>query len=412
MKEDYKQKPSGIWFIEFMGPCGERRRVSTGIKTARQSFRSLPPDVRQVLDAKRREIVLGVDPASQKVQARSKPAGALTMRDLFDRCEKTCWHPSQAKSQATIRSNLKILAPLIGHESPADMTYSRLEELVAELKARGYAPGTVKRKVDMVSKALRMATIWTDPKTGRPLLAYKPAMPAMRITNMKDRVVSRLEEKAVLNAIEQRRQDEPGRQWFRFNVLIHFLADVGARLGEATNTGPRALTVDGRPFESGHTYTGDEQAFVTFERYRTKNDKPRTVPLTARVWRGLLSLLPHLGRGKDGEWLFFPMTHGTAWYMWDGIREDVRKAGFDLDDVTLHTWRHTCLTRLAQGGMDILRLKTWAGHSDIKITAERYTHLAPGDLLAGVNILAPQPQAAPPIPAPAPAPRAMEAVLN
>lgn len=379
-----KQKPSGIWLVEFEGENGERRRVSTGVKTAPQ--KTAPPEAR----VKARDIVLGI---AQPIQAAPRKTlqgdGRVTMRDLFGRCEKTVWHPDNAKSQGTIRSNIKALTPLIGDVAIQDVTYSRLEDLVAELKAKGYAPATVKRKMDMVSKALRMATKWSDDK-GRPLLPYKPTMPEIRVSNVKDRVVSPLEETALFNAVELRRQAEPGRQWFRLRGLLEFLLDTGARLGEAMMTGPTSITVNGQLMDLGHRYDGTEQAFVTWERYRTKNDKPRTVPLTGKAWRALLALVDHLGRDKEGRWLFFPMTSGTAWYMFDQAREDVKKqTGMDMSDVTIHTLRHTCLTRLAQGGMDVLRLKEWAGHSDIKITAERYTHLKPSDLLGGLAILNP-----------------------
>jgi integrase len=362
-----KQKPSGIWFVEFEGDGGERRRVSTNTRD------------KQIAREKMRDIVLGLDkPAPQSRSGDSR----LTMSDLFDRAQKTVWAPGEAKSQATIRSNIKILEPLIGSVAVADMNYTRLEDLALELKAKGYAPATIKRKMDMISKALRMATIWTDER-GRPLLAAKPKMPTIRVSNLKDRVLERHEEVAVFNAIEQRRQDEPGRQWFRFASLIRFLLDTGARLGEALNTGPEALST-----RQGHR-------FVTFARYRTKNDKPRTVPLTPAAAEALDALMPHLGRLDDGSLGFFPMSNGTAWYMWDNIREDLKKAGLNIDDVTLHTLRHTALTRLAQGGMGLLQLQKWAGHSDPKITADRYTHLQPGDLLGGLDILSSNPSLVP-----------------
>jgi hypothetical protein len=37
--------------------------------------------------------------------------------------------------------------------------------------------------------------------------------------------------------------------------------------------------------------------------------------------------------------------------------------------------------------MDLARLQQWLGHSDPKITAERYLHLIPSDLVAGLAIL-------------------------
>ncbi len=356
-----KTKPSGIHYWEFTDETGNRRRVSTNTRD-KEKARKMGKD-----------IVMGISPQTATVKS-GIATGSLTMQALFDRAEKTVWAPSEVKSQRTVRSNLKILGSLIGDVPVTDMTYTRLEKLVDELKAEGYAPGTIKRKMDMVSKALRMATIWTDEKTNRPLLASKPPMPSIRVANSKDRILERAEELAVFNAIEKRRQEEPGRQWFRFAGLVRFLLDTGARLSEALGTGPDQIMTRG------------DRAYVTFERYRTKNDKPRSVPLTPAVVEILKGLQPHIAKWEGG-WSYFPLNQGTAWYMWDNIREDVKAAGFNIDDVTLHTLRHTCLTRLAQGGMGLLQLQKWAGHSDPKITAERYVHLSPDDLDFGISIL-------------------------
>lgn len=359
---ELKRKPSGVFYIDLRGQG--LGRVSLGTRD------------RAVAVEKRRDIVLGVEPIKKDEPSRYRGSGP-TMRELFDRAEMTVW--KEAKSLATIRSNVKILGGLIGDEPVQAMTYTRLEKLIQELEAMGYAPATVKRKLDAVSKVLRMATKWTGPD-GRPLLASKPSMPTIKVNNMKDRVLSLAEEEQVFAAIEQRRQDEPQRQWRRFATLIRFLLDTGARLGEALMTGPDDITRLDRP--------EGEVRLVTFARYRTKSDKPRSVPLTGAAWNGLLGLHNDLGRRKgEDKWLYFPLNEGTAWYMWSNIRDDLAALGFDISDVTLHTLRHTCLTRLAQGGMELLRLQKWAGHSDPKITAERYVHLRADDLVAGLDIL-------------------------
>lgn len=70
---------------------------------------------------------------------------------------------------------------------------------------------------------------------------------------------------------------------------------------------------------------------VTFARYRTKNDKPRSIPLT-----GLNDLAPDLGvEKKTGRPIYFPLKQATAWYMWTNIRDDLAALGFDIQDVTL-----------------------------------------------------------------------------
>jgi integrase len=299
------------------------------------------------------------------------------MKELLDRAEMTVWRES--KSQATVRSNVKILTGLIGQETVDEMTYTRLERLVEELRTLGYAPGTIKRKLDAVSKVLRMATKWTDAE-GRPLLASKPTMPRIKVDNLKDRVLSFAEEEAVFAAIEKRRQEEPQRQWRRYADLVRFLLDTGARLGEALGIGPDDIS-------SVPTLSGPVR-LVTFGRYRTKNDKPRSVPLTKSADAALERRAEDLGRRRgEDKFLYFPLNEGTAWYMWSNIRDDLAALGMDIADVTLHTLRHTCLTRLAQGGMELLRLQKWAGHSDPKITAERYVHLRVDDLVSGVDIL-------------------------
>jgi len=369
----FRQKPNGMWLVDYEDGTGARRRVSTGIKTA--PTRTAPPDVK----AAGRDIVLGLraptTPTAAAPKAR-KEDGRLTMSGLFDKCEATVWHPDNARAQATIRSNLKYLRERIGDVAVEDMTFSRLEQLVAEMKASGAMPATIKRKLDMVSKALRMATMWSD-EQGRPLLSYKPPMPTVVVNNLKDRTISRAEEEAIFVAIEKRRQTEPARQWRKFAALIRFLFATGGRLGESLILGPHSVK----------EMAG--QSYVTFPRYRTKSGKPRTVPLTPDAIEALGGLMQDLTLDKaTGEWRFFAFTSTTAWYMFSNIRDDVKaETGLDLSDVTLHTVRHTTLTRLAQGGMGLAQLQQWAGHSDPKITAERYVHLMPSDLVGGLSIL-------------------------
>lgn len=57
-----------------------------------------------------------------------------------------------------------------------------------------------------------------------------------------------------------------------------------------------------------------------------------------------------------------------------------------LNDVGLHTLRHTCCSRLVQGGMPLVHVKEWMGHKSIQTTM-RYAHLAPTDLVQGLQLL-------------------------
>jgi site-specific recombinase XerD len=57
-----------------------------------------------------------------------------------------------------------------------------------------------------------------------------------------------------------------------------------------------------------------------------------------------------------------------------------------LPGVSLHTLRHTFISRLVQAGRPLPEVAALAGHRDIKMTL-RYAHLAPSHLLAGIQAL-------------------------
>ncbi len=52
------------------------------------------------------------------------------------------------------------------------------------------------------------------------------------------------------------------------------------------------------------------------------------------------------------------------------------RSGAEIKDVTWHTPRHTCASRLAMGGVDLKTVQELMGHKTIAMTA-RYAHLAP-----------------------------------
>jgi site-specific recombinase XerD len=130
---------------------------------------------------------------------------------------------------------------LIGAEAVEDMTFTRLERLVQDMKAKGYQPATVKRKLAMLARALKMATMWTDEK-GQPLLRYKPPLPFIKVENLKERIITPTEESTLFAALEKRRQLEPGRQWFAFRVFLTVVWDTGGRLSEVLGLGPKHIT--------------------------------------------------------------------------------------------------------------------------------------------------------------------------
>ena len=316
-----KQKASGVYFVEFW-VGDDRRRLSCNTRDRKRAD----------------EVAAVIFEGNDTPKLKTVPAkpGQVTMAQLFDRCQATIWRPDKVKSQATIRSTIKILNTLIGKELVVEMTKKRLERLVEQLEAMEYAPGTIERKLASVGAALTRATE-EEYANGTPWLIARPKLPSIVVNNFQDRVLQDHEEKAVMAAIQVRVANEPWRDlvWMRYATLIHFLLDTGCRLSE----GLKLVTdrVDERVMPNGETKT-----FCTFPRYTgTKNGKPRQVILTTALAENMKAWTAIFGRNDH----YFPLNAGAAWYMWDQIRRDCKAAGVDIDDVKLHTLRHTCLIR-------------------------------------------------------------------
>lgn len=369
------QKPSGVWAVDYVSPSGERCRVSTGTRDKTEARR------------KATLIMAGERPAAEARSytpppSTSTPLG-ITLCALFRRVENAREGWALSKSQATIRSNLKIMRDLEidlpdGRRVPfrdilvTEVTKGVLRGLVQELEGRGYAPATVKRKLDMVSKALTLAAEWD-------IIPGRPTMPRMATSkNARDRVVTEREEMAIFEAISARHAAAPSADWVRFGHLVAFLLDTGCRKGEAENLRREWITeVNGR-----HR--------LTIPGWATKNGKPRTIPLTLRI----VDALPYLTtNGVEASspaprgLMLFPYRGGFIWYRWQGIVADLKELGFDLSDVVIHSFRHTTLTRLSERGLPIEKVADWAGHSNVQITMSVYRHAEAAGLDVGADLL-------------------------
>jgi integrase len=312
----------------------------------------------------------------------STPLG-VTVCALFRRVENAREGWALSKSQATIRSNLKIMRELEidlpdGRRVPfrdilaTEVTKGVLRGLVHELEARGYAPATVKRKLDMVSKALSLAAEWD-------IIPGRPTMPKLGgAKNTRTRVVSEREEDAIFEAIAARHAANPSADWVRFGYLIAFLLDTGCRKGEAENLRREWIT------------EVNDRHRLTIPGWATKNGKPRTIPLTPRIVDALPYLTANGVEAVDPAprgLLLFPYRGGFIWYRWQGVVADLKARGLDLSDVVVHSFRHTTLTRLSERGLPIEKLADWAGHGDIKVTWGTYRHAEASSLDVGADLL-------------------------
>ena len=142
--------------------------------------------------------------------------------------------------------------------------------------------------------------------------------------------------------------------------LCMFLVDTGCRLGEAL----------------GLIWNDIQEHRVSF--WITKSGRSRTIPLTRRAEDAV-----HIDAGgRKGP--FAMLTAVQVRSIWNEAKAEV---GLGQDSqVVPHILRHTCASRLVQGGIDIRRVQMWLGHQTLQMTM-RYAHLATNDLDSCLNVL-------------------------
>lgn len=381
-------KPNGIHFLDVQIPdptTGELKRARVSCETRDMSeARRQKADWLAGVHPKHPAQGGVIAPKGQEPSRNRRPnhKDGMTLVRWLELCEDSLWRG--CKAEATIRSNIKILSDVIdGDLMLRDVASTHVTAIMAALEERhDYAPASLKKLMGSLSAALQYATEQDDPETGLAYLKVKPRFPKIVVRNKRDRVLSEVEERALFECIDKRINDEPSRPWRQMGLLLTVMIDTGFRVGEALSLGPSSIRT--KRWIDRTTQQPVEATYLGVERYHTKTDKPREVPATERVKR-LLTTLNALA--IKGRWFPWRSGSGGPGYLFRNLKEDMEEQGFDLSDVVLHTMRHTCATRLAVGGMDLLGLRDWLGHSDIKITADRYVHLMSSHLYQGAAIL-------------------------
>ncbi|MCP5007613.1 MAG: tyrosine-type recombinase/integrase [Planctomycetes bacterium] len=116
---------------------------------------------------------------------------------------------------------------------------------------------------------------------------------------------------------------------------------------------------------------------------RTKNGKPKTVPLSNTA----LSILKKKTLRSLKNGLVFFSANGTKisrHNLGRAFRNALDKAG--IEDFRFHDLRHIFATRLVQRGEDIYKVAMLMGHKDIRMT-QRYAHHCPDSLRDCVKVL-------------------------
>lgn len=267
----------------------------------------------------------------------------VSLKTLLTRYVDIIWEPGSHKYNVTAFV-LELDEILLGCEFNV-FTDEMIDRLIGALRKRGNSNATINRKMAALSKLLRKAYKMGD-------VHSLPEFKRQKERAGRIRFLEPDEEARLFAAISSR-----NKLYARFCI---FLIDTGARLGEGT----------------GLRWADIQNQRVTF--WITKGGRSRSVPLTSRA----LAAIKASDKTKRGPFVDIDQQHFRA--EWNRAKEEVGLGGDS--DVVPHVLRHTCASRLVQGGVDLRRVQTWLGHQTLQMTM-RYAHLASHDLDMCVPIL-------------------------
>ena len=109
-----------------------------------------------------------------------------------------------------------------------------------------------------------------------------------------------------------------------------------------------------------------QDGYITF--LKTKNGKPRRIPLSGTL-AAVLAEQPQLT-----AWVFTNARTGRPYVgVASSFKRALERAKITTGDVTIHTLRHTALSRMIEAGYDDYTVMEISGHSSTRMLA-RYTH--------------------------------------
>jgi len=326
----------GRWHIDYYTPNGARRRkLVDGSKTdAERELRRL----RGAIDA------------GEFVDAHTSPTFAQFSVMFMER------HGSKKLSYAKNSRVLERLKEFFGTTKIARITADHIEQY--RLKRRSepderdgksaLADTTINREVEVLRAMFSKAVAWGK-------LAKNPARAVEDYAedNKRERYLETVEVRKLLRAAK--------RSYSEFlRPAIYLALETGTRKSELLGL----LWSDVR-FESSEILLRD-----------TKSGEPRHVPMSRRA-RWCLSKLA--ARNPLATWVF--ESEGK-----NGAKAPIRdtKTAWNtaltrakIEDFHWHDLRHTFASHFAMKGGNLYALATILGHSNPKITIDRYAHLSP-----------------------------------
>jgi len=250
------------------------------------------------------------------------------------------------------------IIPKLGAVPLASIDRTMLRQWVAEMSAKGLAPATVVKTVQLTSKALAAAA---DER----LIARNPAerLPLPRVEVEEMRFLTPPDVATLAGSIDP-----------RYRVWALTAAYSGLRFGELAGLRRGRVDLMRRRLDvfeivvevRGKHYVGPP---------KTRAGK-RAVPIPSFM----VDELAAWTAGKEPDELVFPAPEGGPLRA-SGFRRRVWQPAVETAGVAPlrpHDLRHTAVALWIAAGASAKEIAVWAGHSSVATVLDRYGHLLPG----------------------------------
>lgn len=334
-----QQKPDR-WQARYRGPDGKERTKMHDRKI----------DAERWLDDRKAEIKAGtwVDPARSTVKLEVWAAEWLPSR--FDLRPS-----SRARLESIVRMHV---LPAFGDRPLATIGNGEIRKWVGRMTKDGMSAAAVRKCVfalrSMLDAAIADQRLAVNP-------AAKVPLPTERAKEQ--RYLDRDQVLTLADVIAP-----------RYRALVLLGGFGGLRWGELAGLRRARVDVLRSRVTVWETAT-DIGGKISFGEPKTPNSK-RTVPLARSI---MAEVEQHLAEYVEfgPEALVFtsptggPLYRGTFWpSVW---KPAVRKAG--LEGLRIHDLRHSFVSMMVDAGANVKAVSTWAGHSSVAFTLDRYGHL-------------------------------------
>lgn len=326
-----------LWQADIRTPEGKRLRPTFKTKAEAEAW-----ETNAKLAIEQGKPLPGSTPVARSPVARD----LALLGNLYDHVCRTEWNSMRAAS-SLLRNGKDVVEYFGRNKRVPDITAAEAAEMKVHFAEKGLTPATVNRKTAALSKLLNVAK-------DNGIVVNVPRLRWNKVEQTKFRFLDDKEERALLAYWESMGDAD-------LHDLTILLIDTGARCFS------EMLPVRWDAFGPG---------FKTVTFWHTKTNRPRTVPLTKRCQAILKERKKAKGWGPFGGF-----SRGAINSRWDTMR-----ATLNMPDVTPHTLRHTCCTRLVLGGVDVKRVMEWMGHTAI-VTTMRYMQIRPNSLEEIVHVL-------------------------